>query len=59
MPFFKGLYFALFAPFRRLTPPLSAVPVEAGFPSPADDYVERPLGLNELMVRWPVRKHIQ
>ena len=33
--------------------PLSAVPVEAGFPSPADDYVERPLDLNELMVRRP------
>ena len=32
---------------------LAAVPVEAGFPSPADDYVERPLDLNELMVKRP------
>ncbi|MBW7865064.1 MAG: translesion error-prone DNA polymerase V autoproteolytic subunit [Candidatus Hydrogenedentes bacterium] len=33
--------------------PLSAVPVEAGFPSPADDYTERSLDLNELMVKRP------
>lgn len=33
--------------------PLAAVPVEAGFPSPADNYIERPLDLNELMVKRP------
>jgi len=32
---------------------LLAVPVEAGFPSPADDYVERALDLNELLVKRP------
>jgi len=36
-----------------LSCPLSGVPVEAGFPSPADDYVERALDLNELMVQHP------
>ncbi|MBW7866596.1 MAG: translesion error-prone DNA polymerase V autoproteolytic subunit [Candidatus Hydrogenedentes bacterium] len=33
--------------------PLSAASVEAGFPSPADDYMERSLDLNELMVKRP------
>ncbi|MDQ1256385.1 MAG: polymerase [Candidatus Hydrogenedentes bacterium] len=32
---------------------LAGVPVEAGFPSPADDYIEKPLDLNELMVEHP------
>lgn len=33
--------------------PLFFTPVPAGFPSPADDYVERNLDLNELMISHP------
>lgn len=32
---------------------LFATPVAAGFPSPAESYVERPLDLNEFMVQRP------
>jgi DNA polymerase V len=32
---------------------LAGVPVEAGFPSPAENYIEKPLDLNELMVQHP------
>lgn len=46
---------------RRLIP-LSGARVRAGFPSPADDYVERRLDLNEWLIRheaatffWKVR----
>ena len=35
----------------RRTRPLFLARVEAGFPSPADDYVDRALDLNELCVR--------
>jgi len=34
-------------------PVLMAVSVAAGFPSPAEQYVETPLDLNELLVRKP------
>jgi len=34
-------------------PTLFAVPVAAGFPSPADDYIDKPLCLNELLVPRP------
>ena len=34
-----------------LAVPLMGAPVRAGFPSPADDYVEDALDLNQLMVR--------
>ncbi len=34
-------------------PPLMATHVAAGFPSPAEQYVEAPLDLNELLVRQP------
>jgi DNA polymerase V len=34
-------------------PPLFAAPVRAGFPSPADDYVDRPLCLNAYLVPRP------
>ena len=34
-------------------PPLFACPVAAGFPSPADDYIDKPLCLNELLVPRP------
>ncbi len=33
--------------------PLMAVPVAAGFPSPAEQYVESPLDLNELLIHRP------
>ena len=34
--------------------PLLATPVPAGFPSPADDFVERRLSLDEHLIRHPV-----
>lgn len=33
--------------------PLFGMRVSAGFPSPADDYIERPLDLNEFLVSHP------
>lgn len=33
--------------------PEAASPVQAGFPSPADDYVENHLDLNEMIVKHP------
>jgi len=33
--------------------PLFAAPVPAGFPSPADDYIERSLDLNEHLIQHP------
>lgn len=38
---------------RRVLLPLLAGKVAAGFPSPADDYVEKTLDLNELLVQKP------
>ena len=38
-------------PRRRM--PFYSDPVKAGFPSPAQDYVERTLDLNELCIRHP------
>jgi DNA polymerase V len=38
---------------RRLQIPLFSGKVSAGFPSPADDYVEKNLDLNELLVQRP------
>ncbi len=35
------------------SPPLLATPVIAGFPSPAEQYVEAPLDLNDLLVHKP------
>lgn len=46
--FFKGL-----AAFQRRTAvriPLAVVSVAAGFPSPADDYIEKRLDFNDLIV---------
>jgi DNA polymerase V len=37
----------------RITLPLFAGKVAAGFPSPADDYVEKSLDLNELLIQKP------
>ena len=38
---------------RAIARPLLASRVEAGFPSPADDYVERSLDLNEELIHHP------
>lgn len=38
---------------KAITLPLFATGVQAGFPSPADDYLEAALDLNELMIRHP------
>lgn len=43
-------------PFERRTTlrqPLASASVEAGFPSPAEDYLERSIDLNEELVRNP------
>jgi DNA polymerase V len=37
----------------QLRLPLYAVPVQAGFPSPADDYLQGSLDLNELCIEHP------
>lgn len=52
-PFCANLYPA--APFPRLraTIPLFDARVPAGFPSPAEGYLQRPIDLNELMVGNP------
>lgn len=44
-------YWPLPVPYCR---PLMIAPVSAGFPSPADDYVECVLDLNEHLVKHPV-----
>ena len=38
---------------NALTVPLVRSEVKAGFPSPAEDYVERPLDFNELLIANP------
>ncbi len=38
---------------RSATVPLMAVPAECGFPSPADDYLDRPLDFNDLLIENP------
>ncbi|MBC2717759.1 MAG: translesion error-prone DNA polymerase V autoproteolytic subunit [Desulfobacteraceae bacterium] len=37
----------------KLTCPLFMVPVEAGFPSPAEDYIEGRLDLNKHLIKHP------
>ena len=48
----QGAIPAMEAPPRAETPLMSSA-VMAGFPSPAEQYVERPLDLNELLVARP------
>ena len=38
---------------RPATVPLMATPAACGFPSPADDYLDRPLDFNELLIENP------
>jgi DNA polymerase V len=38
---------------KRLEIPLVSPLVEAGFPSPADDYIDQSLDLNEYLIRHP------
>ena len=38
---------------RKISNPLFSGKVSAGFPSPADDYVEKTLDLNDLLVKTP------
>ncbi len=51
---------AIFAPMASLPRPLPvlAAPVPAGFPSPAEDYVEGKLDLNEPLIRRPAATFI-
>ena len=47
-------YFTMADPTAAVLPlPLFSGKVAAGFPSPADDYVEKTLDLNELLVQKP------
>jgi DNA polymerase V len=41
------------APQRAAAVPLMASPAACGFPSPADDYLDRPLDFNELLIENP------
>jgi DNA polymerase V len=51
------LYFTIFVPEQvensREESPLFYVPISAGFPSPAEDYVQEQLDLHKLVVRNP------
>ena len=40
-------------PRRPATVPLMASSAECGFPSPADDYLDRPLDFNDLLIQNP------
>lgn len=37
----------------RLVVPVFVTPIRAGFPSPADDYLDQPLDFNELLIAHP------
>ena len=53
---FSGVEGRLFRPAtnpQKMALPLFTGKVQAGFPSPADDYVEKNLDLNELLVQKP------
>ena len=38
---------------KKSTPPLMESPVSCGFPSPAEQYIESPLDLNDLLIKRP------
>ena len=46
-------FYPLSSPPVTITAPLYLEPCQAGFPSPAADYVERQLDLNEYCIRHP------
>ena len=52
----KGLYVTEITPFEqhiKIKRPLLLVRTPAGFPSPADDYIDKKLDLNELCIKNP------
>ena len=49
----RALSFFPLADRPRLALPLYLSPVAAGFPSPAEDYIEKKLDLNEQLIRNP------
>mgnify|MGYP001343412683 CR=1 FL=1 len=49
----QALTFLPLAAPTRLALPLYLSPVAAGFPSPAEDYIDRKLDLNEQLIRNP------
>ena len=52
----KGLYVTEIIPYEQHTKierPLLLVKTPAGFPSPGDDYVDKALDLNELVIKHP------
>ena len=53
MPEAKAIPVARFEKRKDLALPLFLSSVQAGFPSPAEDHVERSLDLNEFMVQHP------
>lgn len=38
---------------KKAETPLFAVPIQAGFPSPADDFLEKTLDLNKYLIKHP------
>ncbi|MBC23190.1 MAG: peptidase S24 [Phycisphaerae bacterium] len=46
-------FFPTMEPRRACSRPLLASRVQAGFPSPADDYIDRALDLNEELIKHP------
>lgn len=51
-------YLGEHAPTTFMLLPLHVERVSAGFPSPAQDYIEAPLDLNELCVRHPAATYL-
>ena len=47
-----------FKPSQKQKFPLYLSPVRAGFPSPADDYIEKQLDLNEHLIKHPAATFI-
>lgn len=53
VPFVEVEFIAIAGELQRVYCPLCLEPVSAGFPSPADDYIDQALDLNELLVVNP------
>ncbi len=57
MGYKKGLYITEIIPFEQHTEierPLLLPRTRAGFPSPGDDYIDKTLDLNELVIKHPM-----